>query len=80
MTIVHLVRHGEVYNPDHILYGRLPGYQLSLRGRQQADVAARYLAARPIGLHRVVAARAGPADGGARWPSCSGSTSRSTTG
>jgi broad specificity phosphatase PhoE len=50
MTVVHLVRHGEVYNPDHILYGRLPGYQLSLRGRQQADVVARYLAARPIGF------------------------------
>ena len=25
-TIVHLMRHGEVYNPDKILYGRLPGF------------------------------------------------------
>jgi broad specificity phosphatase PhoE len=49
MTVVHLLRHGEVYNPDHVLYGRLPGFQLSLRGRQQAEIAARYLAARPIG-------------------------------
>jgi broad specificity phosphatase PhoE len=49
MTIVHLLRHGEVYNPDHILYGRLPGYQLSLRGLAQADVAAKFLTIRPIG-------------------------------
>jgi broad specificity phosphatase PhoE len=49
MTVVHLLRHGEVFNPDRVLYGRLPGFPLSLRGRQQADIAARYLAARPIG-------------------------------
>jgi len=48
MTVIHLLRHGEVYNPEHILYGRLPGYQLSLRGRQQADLAAKFLAGRPI--------------------------------
>ncbi len=35
-TIVHLVRHGEVYNPDKILYGRIPGYHLSSRGFSQA--------------------------------------------
>ncbi|MBC3186102.1 histidine phosphatase family protein [Corynebacterium sp. zg-331] len=35
-TIVHLVRHGEVYNPAKILYGRLPGYHLSSRGQSQA--------------------------------------------
>ncbi|HAT1213028.1 histidine phosphatase family protein [Corynebacterium striatum] len=35
-TIVHLVRHGEVYNPDKILYGRIPGYHLSSRGRSMA--------------------------------------------
>jgi len=23
-TIVHVMRHGEVHNPDKILYGRLP--------------------------------------------------------
>ena len=27
-TTVHLVRHGEVHNPERILYGRLPGYQI----------------------------------------------------
>lgn len=35
-TIVHLVRHGEVHNPDKILYGRIPGYHLSSRGFSQA--------------------------------------------
>lgn len=36
-TVVHLVRHGEVHNPDGILYGRLPGYGLSDAGRAMAD-------------------------------------------
>jgi broad specificity phosphatase PhoE len=36
-TVVHLLRHGEVYNPDKILYGRLPGFHLSDLGRQMAE-------------------------------------------
>ena len=28
-TIIHLLRHGEVYNPTKILYGRLPGFRLN---------------------------------------------------
>ncbi|WP_298075404.1 histidine phosphatase family protein [uncultured Corynebacterium sp.] len=55
-TIVHLVRHGEVHNPDRILYGRLPGYYLSERGRNMAHATAAdladhdvvYLAASPL--------------------------------
>ena len=43
-TVVHLLRHGEVYNPEGILYGRLPNYRLSDRGRDQADVVAKALA------------------------------------
>jgi broad specificity phosphatase PhoE len=43
-TIVHVVRHGEVYNPAKILYGRLPGYRLSELGVQMAKVAAESLA------------------------------------
>ncbi|WHU45975.1 histidine phosphatase family protein [Gordonia sp. L191] len=35
-TIVHMMRHGEVHNPDAILYGRLPGFHLSDTGRAQA--------------------------------------------
>ena len=32
-TVVHLLRHGEVYNPEGVLYGRLPGYVLSDLGQ-----------------------------------------------
>ncbi|CAM3789919.1 MULTISPECIES: histidine phosphatase family protein [Tsukamurella] len=43
-TIVHVMRHGEVYNPEGILYGRLPGFHLSERGREQAQTVADALA------------------------------------
>ncbi|MEV0676572.1 histidine phosphatase family protein [Actinosynnema sp. NPDC050436] len=43
-TVVHLLRHGEVHNPTGILYGRLPGFTLSERGRKQALVVAEHLA------------------------------------
>ncbi|MDP9067030.1 MAG: histidine phosphatase family protein [Actinomycetota bacterium] len=46
---VHLVRHGEVENPKGIIYGRLPGYNLSERGRRQAEAAADRLAKADIG-------------------------------
>lgn len=39
-TIVHLVRHGEVFNPERILYGRLPDYHLSDRGQEMAQATA----------------------------------------
>lgn len=42
-TIVHLVRHGEVHNPAGLLYGRLPDYHLSDRGREMAAAAAGWL-------------------------------------
>jgi broad specificity phosphatase PhoE len=48
MSVVHVVRHGEVYNPDRVLYGRLPGFRLSDRGVEQAELTAAYLAVRPI--------------------------------
>ncbi len=47
-TIVHVVRHGEVYNPQKVLYGRLPGYRLSELGVQMAEAAARSLAGRDV--------------------------------
>ncbi|MGA8116806.1 MAG: histidine phosphatase family protein, partial [Actinocatenispora sp.] len=46
--MVHLLRHGEVYNPEKILYGRLPGYRLSDRGVRMAEVAAAAVADRDI--------------------------------
>lgn len=58
---VHLVRHGEVFNPEGVLYGRLPEFHLSDRGvamavlvaehfRKLADAGAAfsYLAASPL--------------------------------
>ena len=47
-TTVHLLRHGEVHNPDGILYGRLPGFRLSDDGLQMARDAAAALCGRDI--------------------------------
>jgi broad specificity phosphatase PhoE len=41
--VVHLVRHGEVHNPDSIRYGQLAGFRLSSRGQSQARAAAAHL-------------------------------------
>ncbi|MDT4917716.1 MAG: hypothetical protein QOH89_2416 [Pseudonocardiales bacterium] len=49
MATVHLLRHGEVFNPDHVLYGRLPGFKLSELGERQALAAAEWLARHDIG-------------------------------
>lgn len=51
-TTVHLVRHGEVHNPDRILYGRMPGFRLSDRGEQMAGLVADHLAGSDIALVR----------------------------
>lgn len=40
---VHLVRHGEVFNPDRVLYGRLPNFRLSEDGRKMALAAAEHV-------------------------------------
>ncbi|MFR9731424.1 histidine phosphatase family protein [Saccharopolyspora sp. MS10] len=47
-TVVHFVRHGEVHNPERILYGRLPGYRLSEQGAAQAELVAAFLADRDV--------------------------------
>ncbi|WP_420112482.1 histidine phosphatase family protein [Pseudactinotalea sp.] len=44
-TRVHLVRHGEVNNPQGILYGRLPGYGLTERGARMAHRIAEHFSA-----------------------------------
>ena len=43
---VHLLRHGEVHNPDGVLYGRLPEFHLSERGRDMARMLAEHFTAR----------------------------------
>ena len=46
--LIHLVRHGEVHNPDGVLYGRIEGYHLSDLGHRMALVAAQAMDGRPI--------------------------------
>jgi probable phosphoglycerate mutase len=57
MTVVLGVRHGEVHNPQGVIYAGLPGYGLSELGRSQASGAAD--ACRALG---VVAVYASPLD------------------
>lgn len=45
---VHLLRHGEVFNPDGVLYGRLPEFHLSERGRAMADMVAEHFVAQAV--------------------------------
>ena len=54
-TTVHVMRHGEVHNPEKILYGRKPGFYLSERGKSQAQAVADALAG-----HDIVAVVASP--------------------
>jgi broad specificity phosphatase PhoE len=42
------MRHGEVHNPDRVLYGRLPGYRLSDLGVEQAELTTTFFTGRPI--------------------------------
>jgi broad specificity phosphatase PhoE len=49
---IHLVRHGEVFNPRRVLYGRLPGFGLSDLGHEMARSAAADL----VGRRRSVSA------------------------
>ena len=39
-STVHVLRHGEVHNPESILYGRQPGWRLSERGIAMAQAVA----------------------------------------
>jgi len=50
MTVVHLLRHGEVHNPEGVLYGRLPDFHLSERGRQMAQMVGDHLASRDVAV------------------------------
>jgi broad specificity phosphatase PhoE len=52
VTRVHLVRHGEVFNPGHVLYGRLPGFRLSDLGVEMAERAAEALQDRDVTVLR----------------------------
>ena len=47
-TRVIFVRHGNVHNPENIIYGRLPRMGLSTRGREDMERTASHLAAVPL--------------------------------
>ena len=47
-TTVHVMRHGEVFNPEKVLYGRLPSFRLSELGLEMADRAAEFFASHDI--------------------------------
>jgi broad specificity phosphatase PhoE len=47
-SLIHLVRHGEVHNPDGVLYGRIAGYHLSELGHRMAEISATSLAEHPV--------------------------------
>ncbi len=47
-TTIYLVRHGEVYNPNQVVYGRIPGFFLSETGRAQADKLGGHLSAKKL--------------------------------
>lgn len=55
LSTVHLMRHGEVFNPDGILYGRMPGYGLSRRGQRMVERVAEVLHSGGHDIHAVVA-------------------------
>ena len=41
-STVHFLRHGEVFNPEKILYGRQPGWYLSSLGQEMAKTVAEW--------------------------------------
>ncbi|HUM36859.1 MAG TPA: histidine phosphatase family protein, partial [Anaerolineae bacterium] len=47
-TRLLFIRHGLVHNPDNLIYGRLPGFELSELGHRQAQAAAAALRATPL--------------------------------
>jgi broad specificity phosphatase PhoE len=47
-TVVHLLRHGEVHNPEGVLYGRRDGFHLSDLGRTMAERVAAAIGDRDI--------------------------------
>ncbi|MDO4913236.1 MAG: histidine phosphatase family protein [Bifidobacteriaceae bacterium] len=60
-TTIHFVRHGKVYNPDKVLYERLPNFHLSKLGVCMAKATGDYIAASPQ-MNTISCAYASPLD------------------
>lgn len=54
-TTIHLLRHGEVDNPNGVMYGRLPGYGLTPLGKEMAQTVADYLVEEGADITTVIA-------------------------
>lgn len=54
-TTIHLLRHGEVDNPDGVLYGRLSGYGLTPLGKEMAQVVADFMVEQQRDITHVIA-------------------------
>lgn len=54
-TVIHVMRHGEVDNPEGLLYGRLPGFGLTERGHSMAQCVADSFVERGADLVAVIA-------------------------
>lgn len=52
---LHLVRHGEVFNPGGVLYERIEGFGLSDLGHQMAAAAAQQLKAEGVEIGKLIA-------------------------
>lgn len=48
MLTIIIVRHGEVFNPNHVVYADLPGFDLSPEGVRQVHALGIHLAGTPI--------------------------------
>ena len=42
-TTIYILRHGHVHNPQQVLYGHMPGFHLSEKGKREVQVSADYL-------------------------------------
>ena len=47
-TLISLIRHGQVHNPEGLFYGRMPGFALSNAGYTEAKRAALFLSKKPL--------------------------------
>lgn len=57
LTTVHLMRHGEVDNPEGVLYERLDGFGLTERGREMTALTARWLATENRDIAMIMSSR-----------------------
>ena len=70
---IHVLRHGEVENPEKILYGRQPGWRLSTRGQEMAQVVADWTSNLDLGaIHASPLQRAQEGPPRSSWPAAHG--------